>query len=116
MFSFEKLIVYQKSRFLVKDVYKLVQCFPEYERFALCSQLRRSIVSVPSNIAEQTGRTSVKEKQHFLEIANGSLMEAYCQLQLAVDLNYITEEDLHKLRDDFHDVSRLIKALSNSYG
>lgn len=87
-FFFEKLTVYQESRALVKATYALVRKFPEYERYALCDQLRRAIVSVPSNIAEGISRVSVKEKLHFLDISFGSLMESYCQLQLALDENY----------------------------
>ena len=90
-YSFEKLMVYQTARKLVKKVYILLRRFPTEERYGLCDQLRRSIVSVPSNIAEQSGRTSIKEKVHFLEIAYGSLMEAYCQLDLAFELVYITK-------------------------
>ena len=70
-YSFEKLLVYQTARKLVKDVYILIQRFPTEERFALCDQVRRAIISVPSNIAEQSGRTSYKERIHFLDIAYG---------------------------------------------
>ena len=85
-FSFENLRVYQDARQLVVVVYRLSSKFPRTEAFALCQQLQRSIVSVPSNIAEGSGHRSVKEKIHFIEIAYGSLMEAYCQLEIASDL------------------------------
>lgn len=65
MFSFEKLLVYQKARELVKEVYKLQKRFPTEERFALGDQIRRSITSVTSNIAEGSGRDSNKEKNTF---------------------------------------------------
>ena len=91
MFNFEKLNAYQNARLLVKDVYNLLDKFPQKEEFALKSQLRRAVVSIPSNIAEGMGRISDKEKVHFIEIAYSSLMETYCQLQLANDLNYITK-------------------------
>lgn len=113
-YSFEKLMVYQTARKLVKKVYILLRCFPTEERYGLCDQLRRSIVSVPSNIAEQSGRTSIKEKVHFLEIAYGSLMEAYCQLDLAFDLGYITKEELAPIKNLFFDTSRLIFGLKKS--
>lgn len=113
-YSFEKLVVYQTARKLVKEVYILLRRFPTEERFGLCDQLRRSIVSVPSNIAEQSGRTSIKEKVHFLEIAYGSLMEAYCQLDLACDLGYITKEELIPIKNLFFDTSRLIFGLKKS--
>ena len=114
-YSFEKLVVYQTARKLVKQVYLLIAKFPQVERYGLCDQLRRAIISVPSNIAEQSGRTSYKEKVHFLEIAYGSLMEAYCQLDIAVDLGYISSEDLAPLKNLFFDTSRLISGLKKKF-
>ena len=73
-FTFETLDVYQKARKLVKDIYFLLEKFPSTERYALCDQIRRAAVSIPSNIAEGRGRFSVKERVHFVEIAYGSLM------------------------------------------
>ena len=115
LFSFEKLEVYQKSRKLVGKIYKLIEDFPPEERYALCDQLRRSIISVPSNVAEESGRTSVKEKLHHLEYSYGSLMEAFCQLQIAMDLGYISEEQLNSIRNDFIEVSKLLNGLSKSF-
>lgn len=110
-YSFEKLIAYQKARKLVADVYHLIAKLTQSERFALCDQLRRSIISVPSNIAEDSGRISVKEKMHFIEIAYGSLMESYCQIQLAQDLGNLTEEDILSIKEQFADCSKLISGL-----
>ncbi|MCM1491268.1 MAG: four helix bundle protein [Muribaculum sp.] len=90
-FSFEKLIAYKESRMLVVEVYKIIAKLPSNERYAIGPQLQRSIVSVNSNIAEGSGRISYKEKIHFIEIAFGSLYEAYSQLQLCVDLNYLLD-------------------------
>ena len=115
LFSFEKLTVYQKSRKLVATVYNLIKKFPREEQFALSLQLRRCITSVPSNIAEQSGRTSLKEKIHHIEYSYGSLMEAFCQLQIGVDLEYIKESELEGVRGQFHEVSRLLNALSKSF-
>ena len=70
-FSFEKLNVWQESRNLVKDIYLLLREFPMEEKYALCDQIRRAVVSVPSNIAEGAGRMSPKEKSHYIEIAFG---------------------------------------------
>ena len=114
-FSFESLEAYQKSRKLVTDVYKIINTLPVHERFALSSQLQRSMVSVVSNIAEGSGRISLKEKIHFLEISYGSLMEAYSQLQICSDLNYIHEDILKNIKPDFFRVSRLINGLRNSF-
>ena len=93
-YQFEKLTAWQKAKELAVAVYQIVNKFPQYEQYALSSQIRRAAISVPSNIAEGTGRVSVKEKIHFLEISYGSLLETYCQLQIAVELNYITLDDL----------------------
>lgn len=114
-YSFEKLLVYQTARKLVKEVYILIRRLPSEERFALCDQMRRAIISVPSNIAEQSGRTSYKERIHFLDIAYGSLMEAYCQLEIAVDLGYLTGENLNNVRNLFFDTSRLIIGLKKKF-
>lgn len=100
-FSFENLRAYKAARSLVKDVYTVIDTFPATERYSLCDQLRRAIISVPSNIAEGSGRRSIKEKIHFLEISFGSLMEAYCQLEIALDLGYITTETHSSIKINF---------------
>ena len=71
-------------------------------------------MSVPSNIAEGTGRIAVKETVHFLEIAYGSLMEVYCQLQLAVDLHYITESDFKNIKPLIYTVTKLLSGFRKS--
>ena len=114
-FSFEQLVVYQESRKLVKTVYLFTKKFPSYEKYSLCSQLQRAAVSVSSNIAESTGRRSMKEKLHFIEMAYGSLMEVFCQLQLASDLGYLTEDDVENQRERVDNIARLLRALSYSY-
>ena len=114
-FSFENLNAYKEAKSLVVDVYKLIAKFPQSERFALSAQLQRAIVSVPSNIAEGSGRVSYKEKIHFLEIAYGSLMEVYCQLQIAVDLGYISQEQFDGLRRLSFNVSKLLSGLRKSF-
>ena len=74
-FFYRKLNVYQKAVDLVAGIYKLLKIFPPEERYALCDQIRRASVSVPSNIAEGMSRVSDKEKNHFPEISTGTLME-----------------------------------------
>ena len=113
-YQFEKLDAWQESRKLVVEVYKLLRKFPQEERFALCDQLRRAVISIPSNIAEGNGRISIKEHIHFLEIAYGSIMEVYCQLQIAVDLSYITDEDYNGIKPLIFAVSRLVSGLRAS--
>ena len=114
-YQFEKLTAWQKAKELAVAVYQIVNRFPQYEQYALSSQIRRAAISVPSNIAEGTGRVSVKEKIHFLEISYGSLLETYCQLQIAVELNYISLDDLETIKPLFFETSRLISGLRNSY-
>ena len=114
-FSFEKLMVWQDSRQLVSSVYKLLKTFPSEERFALCDQIRRAVISVPSNIAEGSGRISAKEKCHFIDIAFGSLMETYCQLQLSCDLGYIDEEKLKEIKVSVSEISRKLSGLRNHF-
>ena len=114
-YSFEKLLVYQSAKRLVVEVYRLMAKFPPQEKYALCDQLRRAIVSVPSNLAEGSGRMSVKEKIHFIEIAYGSLMEAYCQLDIAKGLGYISVEEFPIVKNNFFDCSRLKTAYRKSF-
>ena len=115
IYAFEKLDAWIQAKELTKLVYKLVAKFPNYEQFGLCSQVRRAIISVPSNIAEGVGRISFKEKIHFLEIAYGSLMETYCQLQIAVEVGYITNDELENIKPTFFSTSRLISGLRRSF-
>ena len=91
---YKKLEVYAAGKELVLHVYELLKKFPKEEQYALCDQLRRVVISVPSNIAEGLGRLSEKEQVRFIEIAYGSLLEVETQLELACDLHYISEGDL----------------------
>ena len=93
MNSFRKLNVYVKAKELVKQVYILLKKFPREEQYALCDQLRRAVISVPSNLAEGSGRQSDKDQAHFYTIAYGSLMETFSQLDVACDLGYISQEE-----------------------
>ena len=115
VYSFEKLKVWQEAKKLVVHVYHLLDSFPKFEKYALCDQIRRAIVSVPSNIAEGSGRRSLKEQIHFLEIAYGSLMETYNQLKIAIDLTYITEESVEAIKPSIDGVAKMINALHNKY-
>ena len=114
-FSFEKLSVYQRIRLFVKDVYLVQQSFPKEEKFALCDQIRRAAISITSNLAEGSGRDSYKEKIHFINIAYGSLMEVYSQLQLSVDLGYLDKEKYLLLRQDIISISKMLSGLRSSF-
>ncbi|MBO4587647.1 MAG: four helix bundle protein [Bacteroidales bacterium] len=105
---------WQEARKLVVEVYRLLDEFPKFEKYALCDQIRRAIVSVPSNLAEGSGRVSVKEQLHFYEISYGSLMETYNQLILAADLNYIGGDNLEELKPQIDAVARMLNGLRSS--
>ena len=109
----KNLIIYQKSKQLVIDIYKLLEAFPDAERFALCNQIRRAVVSIPSNIAEGMGRVSDKDQAHFLNIAYGSLMEVYAQLDIAHDLKYIDNETFNQLESDVEEISKMISVMAS---
>jgi four helix bundle protein len=91
--SYRDLIVWQKARVLVREVYGVTRVFPRDELYRLTSQLRRAAVSVPSNIAEGEARLSRKEFHHFLTQARGSLAELETQVLIARDLDYISQEE-----------------------
>ena len=113
-FSYRKLRVYQQAKDLVIYVYRLMSLFPKEEQYALCDQLRRAVISVPSNIAEGMGRVSVKEQVHFIEIAFGSLNEVMCQLELARELNYISENQLKESETQVKSIAQMLSGLRNS--
>ena len=114
-FSFEKLDVWQRSRVLVKNTYTMLNQFPKFEQYALCDQMRRAVISIPSNIAESSGRFSHKEKAHFLEFALGSAMELYCQYTLAFDLGYISNDYFEDTASEIKEISRMILGLKHKY-
>ena len=110
-FFYKNWDAYKVAKEFTLYVYSLVKKFPSYEQFALCDQLRRSAVSVPSNIAEGMGRMAIKERIHFLEIANGSMMEALCQLDISQSLNYISQEELNKTEEIATHLSKIMSGL-----
>ena len=113
-FSFEKLKVYGVARELVKSIYQLQNTFPQEERYALGDQVRRAAISITANLAEGSGRQSIKEKIHFIEIAFGLMTEVFCELQTACDLKYIEVEQLEALRPQFAEVAKMLSGLRNS--
>ena len=112
---FKDLIVWQRAMELVKAVYALSKAFPADERYALTDQLRRAVTSIPSNIAEGSGRASNADYGHFLSIARGSLYETMTQLQVAVDLGYIPaiSPELESLMSE---VGRMLTSMLKRYG
>lgn len=95
----KKLNVYKSSIDLVSQVYKLTEIFPSSENFGLISQLRRASVSIPSNIAEGSARSSDAERKRFLQIARSSLVEVDTQIEIALKLKYLKESDIENLSD-----------------
>ena len=113
-FSYRKLNVYQLSKQLVKEIYKIVGSFPNTEIYALGDQMRRAVVSVPSNIAEGTAKISPKEQFHFLEIAYGSLMEIMCQLEIAFDLGYISQAQFHQSEEMVVMIYKMLSSMQST--
>lgn len=111
MAHFQNLIVYQLSKELVKLVYAKIKGFPADERYALCDQLRRSVISIPSNIAEGMGRIAEKEQGHFINIAFGSLMEVLAQIDIAKDLDYITNEEYKQVESLVNEIGKMLSSL-----
>jgi len=110
-YSYKNLDAYKQAKILVKAVYTLLRKFPKEEQYALCDQLRRAVISVPSNIAEGSGRTSMKDQAHFIEMSYGSLMEVSCQIDIAHDLNYITQEEMMGIEQQIKIVAALLSGL-----
>lgn len=110
-YEYKNLDVYKESKVLVKMIYALLEKFPKVETYALCDQLRRSVISVPSNIAEGSGRTSAKDQAHFFEIAYGSIMEVSCQMDIACDLGYITPDELKQLEEQARRIAAMLSGL-----
>lgn len=114
-YSYKNLNVYQDTKMFVVAVYKLLDSFPETEKFALCNQIRRAAISVTSNIAEGVSRTSNKEKIHFLEIAYASMMEVDSQLDVSIELGYITIEQYELINKQINNIGRQLSVLRNKY-
>ena len=111
MAHFQNLVVYQQAKELVKIVYALMKKFTSDERYALCDQLRRSVISIPSNIAEGMGRMAEKEQGHFINIAFGSLMEVLAQTDIAKDLDYITKEEYTQVESLVNEIGKMLSSL-----
>ena len=110
-YSFENLDVWKESRKLVLMIYQLQNTFPSYEKYGLGDQLRRAAVSVSSNIVEGNYRFSIQEQIRFIEISFGSLMEVYCQLILALDMNYINEHQMSECKTVIEKIRQMLIAL-----
>lgn len=109
--TYKELIVWQKSYKLSLQVYELTQRFPKEEIYGLTSQIRRAVVSIPSNIAEGYCRYSKKEYIQFLQIAYGSGAELETQLLLTKDLKYSSEKEYLELSNLLAEVMKMLNSL-----
>lgn len=114
IYSFEKLVVWQLSRKFAGEVYLVTKDFPKEEKFGITSQIRRSALSVPTNIAEGSARISGKEKARFTEIAYGSMIETLNHFIIAVDLDFLEEKTLNQLRPRIEEILKKLSALRRS--
>jgi four helix bundle protein len=109
--NYQNLDVYKVSKELIHFVYKLLRKYPSEEKYALCDQIRRAAISVPANIAEGMGRTSIREQKHFLEISYGSLMEVQCHLDISTELGYISKEEYDAANAYVHRIANMLNRL-----
>jgi four helix bundle protein len=113
-FSFERLDAWKLARQTVVTVYKLLKQFPKDETFGMINQAKRASVSIPSNLAEGSSRSSLKERNHFYEISFGSLVELLTLMTLANDLQYISQAEYLDIRIKIQVLSKVITGLSKS--
>ena len=111
---FRRLDVYRNAKQLSRLIYELLRKYPAEERFALCSQLRRAVTSIPINIAEGFGRFSSKEKAHFIEIAFGSVTEVLCEIELSLDEGYISQEEFKQVEERLSVIGKQLSGLHSS--
>ena len=114
--SFDKLLVWQRAHSLVLKIYEVTNSFPKEEIWGVTSQIRRSAVSVPSNIVEGKARGSRKDFKRFLLIARGSLEEVKYQSLLAKELKYMNDEQYEEITVMIEDVGRLLGGMIRKVG
>jgi four helix bundle protein len=112
--NYKDLKVWQKSYELCLKIYKITAKFPKEEKYGLTSQMRRSVVSIPSNIAEGYGRKTTLDYIRMLYISYGSVCELETQTLLAGDLDLIENGELSMLKKDIAEIERMLKALIKS--
>ncbi|MDB2414959.1 four helix bundle protein, partial [Rickettsiales bacterium] len=112
--NYKDLNVWQKARILVKDIYNVSCNFPKNEQFGLTSQIKRSVVSVPSNIAEGHSRTSTKDYINYISISIGSLAEVETQLILAEDLGFVSNNETRIIFQNINELQRMLHGLRKS--
>jgi len=111
MESYRELLVWQKSMKLVTQIYEITKIFPKEELYGLVVQIRRCVISIPSNIAEGWGRGATQEYIRFLRISRGSLYELQTQLEVCGNINYIGSEELGALFPACDEVGKMLNGL-----
>ncbi|HKL32689.1 MAG TPA: four helix bundle protein [Tangfeifania sp.] len=114
MHRFKELKVWQKGRELVKDIYKTTHNFPKDELFGITSQMRRSAISIPANIAEGCGRNTGNDLNRFLDIANGSSFELETLVILCLDLDFISQNEFEFFDAKLNEIQRMIYGFKKS--
>ena len=115
IYSFEKLDVWKESIKIAVDIYNFTKEFPDDEKFGLVSQMRRSSISISSNIAEGTSRLTNKDKAHFMTIAYSSALELLNQTIITKELKFISEESYKSIRFEIEAITNKINALRNHF-
>jgi four helix bundle protein len=111
MQDFKQLRVWQLGREFVSDIYKITESFPYHELHSMTNQIRRASYSIPSNIAEGTGKASQKDFKRYLSIVAGSIKEVECFLILSKDLNYISEDKFQELNEKLEIIGKMCNCL-----
>ena len=113
MHNFRKLNIWTKSISFVSDIYKITNLFPKEEKFGLISQIQRASVSIPTNIAEGSAKSSNKDFSRFLEISLGSSFEVETELQVAVNLAYIDEASFLEIQNKLIELQKMISSFKD---
>ena len=113
MHNFKELKVWQKARELVKEIYRLTKDFPQEEKYGLISQIQRAAISISSNIAEGSGRSTKNDFKRFLDIACASAFEVENLIILSYDLKYINDLKFKQMSEKIQEIQKMIYSLKN---
>ncbi|MDX1939999.1 MAG: four helix bundle protein [Saprospiraceae bacterium] len=113
-YSFEKLKVWERSKELVKMIYKAVKTIPDEEKFGMISQMKRASISISSNLAEGSARKTSKDQAYFTTISYGSLMELLNLTIVAFELEYISEKTYLDIRAQIQEISAMLNSLRSA--
>ena len=111
MKTYRDLLVWQKAILFVTQIYESARLFPGEELYGLTSQMKRSAVSIPSNIAEGYGRKSKRDYIRFLQIAMGSIFEIQTHLEISKNLEFLSESSFNELHEASREIERMLSSL-----